>query len=289
MKEMPGRIKERTAFITGCSSGFGLLTAVALAQEGYHVIATMRDLSRRGRLDKHAAEGGVAHMLEVIQMDVTKPGEVNAAVSWAVERCGKIDLLVNNAGFATGGFAEEVELDEWREQFEVNVFGLIAVTRAVLPHMRAQESGTIINISSISGRFGFPGLAPYAASKHAVEGFSESLRLEMLPYGIHVVLIEPGSYRTAIWEKGLQKSASPASSPYAAQQRALTARVEQIASSAPAPDEVVRTIIRAATSPRPALRYPVGRGVRFSLLMKQWLPWRWLESIVIQKMRPPRS
>ncbi|USG64931.1 SDR family oxidoreductase [Brevibacillus ruminantium] len=289
MRDTRKAAAKRVAMLTGCSSGFGLLAAVALAKAGFHVIASMRDPARSGQLDKLAADQGVADTVEVVRMDVTKPDKVSATVDDVVTRHGRIDLLVNNAGFAAGGFAEEVELGEWREQFEVNVFGLIAVTQAVLPHMRSRRSGTIINISSISGRIGFPGLAPYVSSKHAVEGFSESLRMEMLPHGVHVVLIEPGSYRTSIWDKGMEKVVSRPSSPYFAQMKALTVIIHKIASSAPPPDEVVNVIVRAALDPRPSLRYPVGRDVKLSILAKQWLPWRWFEAAVTKRMKPPRS
>ncbi|GED54203.1 SDR family oxidoreductase [Brevibacillus borstelensis] len=280
---------KRIAFLTGSSSGFGLHTSVALAKAGFFVIATMRDISKREELDKLAAQNGVTDCLEVVQMDVTRPDEVIAAVSGVLARHQNIDLLVNNAGFACGGFVEEIGLAAWREQFEVNVFGLICVTQAVLPHMRERQYGTIINISSISGRIGFPGLAAYAASKHAVEGFSESLRLEMLPHGINVVLVEPGSYKTSIWEKGLGNAPSRPASPYSRQMESLTTMVTKIAERAPAPDEVVEVIVRAALAPRPSFRYPVGSGVRLSILAKQWLPWRWFETLVNKRMRPPRS
>ncbi|MEJ8547907.1 SDR family oxidoreductase [Brevibacillus borstelensis] len=289
MIDLAIKTSKRIAFLTGSSSGFGLHTSVALAKAGFFVIATMRDTSRRGELDKLAELNHATDCLEVVQMDVTRPEEVAAAVSGVLARHGQIDLLVNNAGFACGGFAEEIGLSAWREQFEVNLFGLVCVTQAVLPHMRERQSGTIINISSISGRIGFPGLAAYAASKHAVEGFSESLRLELLPHGVHVVLVEPGSYKTGIWEKGLGNAPFRPSSPYSRQMESLTEMVAKIAERAPAPDEVVDVIIRAALAPRPSFRYPVGSGVRLSILAKQWLPWRWFEAIAARRMRPPRS
>ena len=121
-----------------------------------------------------------------------------------MEDFGKVDVLINNAGYAGAGFVEEVSMEEYRKQFETNVFGVLAVTKAFLPLMRKQGQGCIINISSISGKVAFPGLSPYIASKHAIEGWSESLRLEMQPFGVKVVLIEPGSYKTNIWSTGKQ-------------------------------------------------------------------------------------
>jgi NAD(P)-dependent dehydrogenase (short-subunit alcohol dehydrogenase family) len=282
-------ILKRVALITGTSSGFGLGTTIALAQKGCFVIAAMRDLTKRGRLLEAAEQAGVSERIEVVQLDVTVPPMIESLVDEVIDRHGRIDVLINNAGYAAGGFVEELPLEEWRRQFETNVFGLIAVTRAVLPHMRAQRSGTIINVSSISGRIGFPGLAPYSASKHAVEGFSESLRLEMLPHGVHVVLIEPGSYRTSIWEKGLEQTKDLPASPYREQMKRMTALIRQIANKTPEPDEVIDTIVQAATSARPRLRYPVGKGVRFTVVGKQLLPWRWFESLVARYLGSPFS
>ncbi|MDF2679184.1 MAG: short-chain dehydrogenase [Brevibacillus sp.] len=276
--------KRSVALVTGASSGFGMHASSALVKAGFTVIASMRDIKKRGPLDKIAKINIPAEHMEVISLDVTSPQQIEECMTSILERHGRIDLLVNNAGYACGGFTEELSGDDWRKQFDVNVFGLIDVTRAVLPHMREQRRGRIINISSISGRFGFPGLAPYSASKHAVEGFSESLRLELLPFGIYVTLIEPGSYRTSIWEKGLMQASRSSSSPYAVQMQKLLASVEQIIEHAPEPDEVITAIVHAATTPKPRLRYPVGRSVKLTIAAKNLLPWKWIEAIVAKKM-----
>lgn len=276
------------ALVTGASSGFGMHASCALVKAGYQVIASIRDIGNRGALDKMAKVHIATEHMEVMPLDVTDSEQIAATISSIVSRYGRIDLLLNNAGYACGGFVEELSLQEWRKQFDVNVFGLIDVTHAVLPHMRQQQSGRIINLSSISGRFGFPGLAPYTASKHAVEGFSESLRLEMLPFGVDVVLIEPGSYRTSIWEKGIQSSTKEphsSASPYLEQMQKLRAAVSHIMENAPEPDEVVKTIVHAATTQKPRLRYPVGKGVGLTIAAKNLLPWRWIEAIVSKRMR----
>lgn len=272
------------ALVTGASSGFGLHASCALVKSGFTVIASMRDTEKRGPLDKIAKMNMAAMHMEVISLDVTSQKQIDERIADIIDRHGQIDLLVNNAGYACGGFTEQLAAADWRRQFDVNVFGLIDVTRAVLPHMRLRKSGRIVNISSISGRIGLPGLAPYAASKHAVEGFSESLRLELLPFGIHVTLIEPGSYRTAIWEKGLAQAALSADSAYAAQMEKLAAYVGRIMQDAPQPDEVIAAIVHAATTPRPRLRYPVGRGVRLAIAAKNLLPWKWIEALILKKM-----
>ncbi|KZE44612.1 short-chain dehydrogenase [Brevibacillus parabrevis] len=281
--------KRPIALITGSSSGFGMHASVALVKAGFYVIASMRDPQKRGPLDKLANLHIATEHMEVISLDVTNPVQIEQAIADIMDRHGRIDLLLNNAGCAYGGFAEEVSPEQWRSQFAVNVFGLIDATRAVLPCMREQNAGRIINVSSISGRFGFPGLAPYVASKHAVEGFSESLRLELLPFHIHVSLIEPGSYRTAIWEKALQHQQSVTSSAYSGQMKQLRKQVESLMLSAPEPDEVIRAIVRAATTAKPRFRYPVGRGIALMIAAKTLLPWSWIERIVTKKLTPSKN
>lgn len=192
---------------------------------------------------------------------------------------------MNNAGFAVGGFVEEVSMETWRRQMETNFFGLIAVTKAVLPFMRAQRSGLIINVSSVSGLTGFPGYAPYAASKFAVEGFSESLRQEMLSYGVRVVLVEPGSFRTPIWGKGIAGIHSPEGSPYRARLEEVLRYSRRSAETAPDPQEVADLIARITAKRAPRLRYPVGKGSRVLMIGKALIPWKVLEGIISKSLR----
>src|SRR5207253_7946706 len=168
---------ERIALITGCYSGFGLLTTIDLAKAGFRVVATMRDLSRNARFVQAVAEAGVADRVELRRLDITEFDALPAAVTEIVKSHGRIDVLVNNAGYALGGFAEDIQLEELRAQFDTNFFGHVALTRAVLPIMRAQKSGHIIMISSISGLVSNPVTSSYSASKHALEGWTESLRV----------------------------------------------------------------------------------------------------------------
>ncbi|MEO8724622.1 MAG: SDR family NAD(P)-dependent oxidoreductase, partial [Acidobacteriaceae bacterium] len=203
------------AIVTGSSSGLGLLSAVALAQAGYTVAATMRDTLRSDRLMQAAAQAGVAERVALRQCDVTVPQQVDAMVSGVVREFGTIDLLLNNAGFAQAGFAEDLSLDELRSQFETNFFGQVSVTQAVLPVMRKQRSGKILMMSSASGLRAVPMLGAYAASKWALEGWSEALRMECLPLGIHVSLIEPGSHDSDIWTRSSRVAAATFKSPNA--------------------------------------------------------------------------
>lgn len=281
-----GKAADRpVALVTGASSGFGMLASVKLAEQGYQVIATMRGTSRPEALAALAAARGVESRLEVRRVDVTDAASIEAAVAHALGAYGRIDLLVNNAGYAQGGYVEEVTMEQWRAQFETNVFGAIAAAKAVLPHMREQGRGTIINIGSISGRIAFPGYAPYAAAKFAIEGFSESLRLEMKPYGVHVALIEPGAYPTNIWEKGFSSMAGDDASPYRSRLETILRFSRQSASSKADPWEVACLIGRIAADKRPRFRYPIGSGARLLLAAKTLLPWTLLEKLVLRLLR----
>ncbi|WNS45919.1 SDR family oxidoreductase [Paenibacillus sp. MMS20-IR301] len=279
------RDPDRIALITGTSSGFGLLTALTLARRGYKVVATMRDLSRQTGLVQQAEQAGVLERIHLMTLDVTEESSIAAAARKITEQFGRIDVLVNNAGFAVGGFVEEVSMDEWRRQMETNFFGLIAVTKAVLPVMRAQGEGQIINVSSVSGLTGFPGYAPYAASKFAVEGFSESLRQELRSFGIKVVLVEPGSFRTPIWGKGIAGMHTREDSPYQARLDEVLRYSRKSAETAPDPQEVAELIGRITGKSKPRLRYPVGKGSRLLIVAKTLLPWKLLESIVARSLK----
>ena len=178
-------------FITGCSTGFGRELAQLIVARGWRVVATARDPGTLADVVAPAGDRALA-----LALDVTDQHQVKAAVKAATEAFGRIDVLVNNAGYGYQASAEEGEEAAIRAQFDANVFGLFALTRAVLPHMRSQGSGNIINVTSVAGLVGFPGSGYYAASKHAVEGWSDSLSAEVAPLGIHVTCVEPGPFRT---------------------------------------------------------------------------------------------
>lgn len=271
----------RTAIVTGASSGFGLRIAVSLAKEGYHVVAGLRDPGRAGDLVQAADRAGVAERLDIVRLDVTEADAIEAAAAHAIGKYGRIDVLVNNAGYAVGGFIEEVPTAAWRAQMETNFFGLVAMTRAVLPAMREQGGGAIIQIGSVSGLLGFPGYGAYAASKFAVEGFSESLRHEMAPYGIRVALVEPGAYPTPIWDKGFAGIHDSPASPHRQAMLAVLAYSRKAANTSADPQEVADLVVRIAGRRRlPLLRYPVGRGAKLLAFAGKLLPWRVIEAVV---------
>ncbi len=281
------RQTNRIALVTGTSSGFGLLIAVSLARHGYRVVAGMRDPARRSELVQAAERSGVSDRLDIVQLDVTRASEIDAAARHAMDRYGRIDVLVNNAGYAVGGFIDDVPLEAWRAQMETNFIGLVAMTQAVLPHMREQQGGgTIIQIGSVSGRFGFPGYGAYAASKFAVEGFSESLRHEVSPHGIRVALVEPGAYRTPIWGKGFAGIHGKPDSPHRDAMNAVLAYSRKTADASPDPQQVADLVVNLAGRRRLArLRYPIGRGAKPLILAGKLLPWRLIEWFIRYALR----
>lgn len=276
MPEKNGKV----ALVTGSSSGFGLLTAVELAKAGFRVVATMRDLGRRERLDQTAAAAGLGEAIDVRALDVTKFDTIPALVDGVLRDYGRIDVLVNNAGFAVAGFAEDIKLEELRLQFETNFFGAVAMTKAVLPTMRQQRSGHIIQVSSISGLHGSVTVSSYSASKHALEGWSESLRMELNALGIKVVLVEPGAFQTDIWTRGAvmgEQAVKPSSLNIQRSQR-MRERVQKLPKADPI--AVARVIVQVAQNPNPKLRYLVGRDAKIQLALKRLLPWKWHEKVI---------
>ena len=276
---------DKIGVITGCSSGFGLLTSIELAKAGFQVVATMRNLGRRGDLDQAAKGAGVEREIDVRALDVTAFDAMPEFVEGVVRDYGRIDVLVNNAGFAVGGFAEDVSLDELRLQFETNFFGAVAMTKAVLPTMRKQRAGHIIQMSSIGGLQGAISVSSYSASKHALEGWSESLRLEVNALGIKVVLVEPGAFDTGVWTRGavMGTEATKQSSPNFQRSLRMRSVIEKIPKADPI--EVARAIAAIAQDPSPKLRYLVGRDARIQLAMKRLLPWKWNEKIIANYLK----
>ena len=272
--------------LTGASSGFGLLAAVEMARRGHTVVATMRDLSRRGRLDEAAAAAGVAGRLDFRRLDVTEFDSIPAIVSEIVRDHGRIDVLVNNAGFAVAGFAEDLKLEEIRLQFETNYFGHVAMTKAVIPVMRAQRSGHIIMISSISGRAASPVTSSYAASKFALEGWSEALRIELRSLGIRVVLVEPGAFQTDIWERNarLGEFALSPESPNHERGKRFTEVIRTRVHKREA-QPVAELIARIAEDPNPKLRYRIGPDAHITFWLRALLPWKAYERMVEKMTR----
>lgn len=285
-KESERPMNKKIAVITGASSGFGLLTTLELAKKDYLVIATMRNLEKQGNLLSQATQLNLLQNIKIQQLDVTDQNSLHNFQLFLKE-INKVNLLINNAGYANGGFVEETPVEEYRKQFETNLFGAISITQLVLPYMREQQSGKIINISDISGQVAFPGLSPYVSSKYALEGWSESLRLEVKPFGIDVALIEPGSYNTNIWEVGKQLATnqSDTSSPYKEYMDKIQKHINSGSDTFGNPIDVANKIVEIAESKRTNLRYPIGKGVKFMIFAKKILPWRLWEYLVLRSFK----
>ncbi|PLS17317.1 short-chain dehydrogenase [Bacillus sp. M6-12] len=279
-------MKKEIAIVTGSSSGFGLLISLELAKRGFQVIATMRSRERAFELLEKAEVFGVRKNLEIHQLDVVSEESLDKFRVF-LDNLGRVDVVVNNAGYAGAGFAEEIPIEEYRRQFDTNVFGLMAVTQAVLPYMRTQRKGKIINISSISGKIGFPGLSPYVASKHAVEGWSECLRLEVKPFGIEVALVEPGSYRTNIWSSGKQVTGKSlqADSPYYDYMKKIEGHLQKNEPQYGDPQDVANKVADLAEQKGVPLRHPIGKGVKMRIFFKNILPWNMWEKLVEKGMK----
>lgn len=251
-----GSATARTVLVTGCSSGFGLRTAVTLAERGWHVFASMRDLERRTALERAAAD--VDGRLDVVQLDVCDPASVKAAVAAILENTqGRLDAVVHNAGVGAAGFFEDVSDAQFRKVIETNFFGAVGLTREVLPAMRSQGGGRIVVISSVAAFLPQPAMTAYAASKWAVEAWAESLAMEVGQFGIDVVLVEPGTYKTNIWTAG--EVVQQPSSPYAGVLEAMEPRVRRMVDRfGRDPQEVADKVARLLSARRSRFRNPVG-------------------------------
>lgn len=251
-------IKNKVALVTGSSSGMGFATAIMLARAGIHTYASMRNLKKSKTITELASTENLA--LQVVQLDVIDKKSVKEAITKIVTEKERIDVLVNNAGYGLFGSLEDISIEELKAQFETNFFGVIRVTQLVLPIMRKQKSGTIVNVSSVGGRIGLPVLSAYHSTKFALEGLSESMSYELEPFGIRVVIIEPGVIRTNIMNSSIiAKKAQDPKSPYFS----LIQKVENnfklmMENESSPPEEVAKVILGVVTSENPQLRYTVG-------------------------------
>ncbi|QKO23601.1 oxidoreductase [Rhodoferax sp. BAB1] len=250
-------MKSRIALVTGASSGIGLATAERLAQAGYTVYGT----SRRG------GEASSGRPFEMLPLDVTRDASVDAAVQQLLQREGRIDLLVNNAGFGVApAGAEESSIEQARTLFDTNFFGIVRMTRAVVPQMRQQGAGRIINIGSVLGFLPMPYMALYSATKHAVAGYSESLDHELRTQGIRVSVVEP-AYINTPFDANLMQPDAPLDV-YRDIRAGVEKRVKQILVGADGPEVVAEMVLQAATAAHPKMRYAPGQAQRLRLLRR---------------------
>ena len=259
-------MSNRTVLITGCSSGIGRATAHAFLDEEWRVYATARNPADVQQL----GEAGC----DIATLDLTEPDDVERVVGRVIEEEGRIDALVNNAGYGQHGPLEDIEQDLFERQFDVNVFGPHRLVREVLPHMRAREDGTIVNVSSVAGRLAAPGMGAYSASKHAVEGYSDALRLEVEPFGVDVSVVQPGPVETSFRDRvddeiGRLGRTEAYGDIYEFQEDASLFGADSPVAVAPA--AVAEAIVEASVSPDPEPRYVVGVVAQL-LLYASYLP-----------------
>jgi len=269
-------MQSKTALVTGASSGIGEATAERLAKAGYQVYGTSRRGAPAGSVNQRA--------FEMLTLDVTSDESVEAAVQEVIRRAGRIDLLVNNAGFGVApGGAEESSLDQARAIFDTNFFGVVRMTRAVLPHMRRQGSGRILNIGSVLGFLPMPYGALYAATKHAIEGYSESLDHELRTRGIRVSVIEPAYTKTPFDANFLQPDAKLDT--YREAREAVDRRVKEVMETADRPGVVAEVVLKAALAEHPKLRYTAGAAAGRLRFLRRFAPTGMLDAGIRKDLR----
>ena len=256
----------KTWLITGASSGFGHAFATYALAQGHNVVATARSVSRLETFVAQAPDRVLAQKL-----DVERPGDAQAAVDATLARFGRIDVLINNTGYGIVGAVEETSEQELRAVMETNFFGAIAVTRAALPVLRAQRFGAIVNISSLGGQLSFPGFGPYSASKFALEGYSETLAMEVRAFNVHVTLVEPGDFRTGFTVKRRHVSLDAMDADYREPFEETITAVAQSEMDAPEPHRVAELVASILDDPAPKIRYPIGSPHRIAYVTRDLL------------------
>ena len=258
---------DKIALVTGSSSGIGFETSLALARNGFHTFATMRDLSKDEEIKQIIKKEDLS--IEILELDVDSEESVNQAIKIIFEKKGRIDVLVNNAGYGMWGTVEDVSIDEFKEQFETNFFSIIRLIQKVAPIMRKQGSGNIVNISSVAGRIGFPVSPAYISSKFALEGLSESLRFELMPFGINVIIIEPGVIKTNFFDSMKMSEKSQQNSTYKEITDKVISGVKMMAEMGTHPKEVANVIIKTLGEEKPLPRYVIGNDAMMFLEAKK--------------------
>ena len=258
---------EKVAVVTGTSSGIGFETALALAREGYYTYATMRDIAKSNKIKELGQKENLK--IDVLELDVDDENSVKTAIQKIIDQKQRIDVLVNNAGWGLWGCVEDVSIDEFKAQFDTNFFSIIRLIQEVGPTMRKQGSGTIVNISSVVGRIGFPASPAYISSKFALEGLSESLRFELAPFGVNVVIIEPGVIKTNFMKNMKMAEKSESDTVYRDITVKVVSGVKMMSEMGTHPKEVADTIVKAVKDEKPLPRYIVGNDASMFLEAKK--------------------
>lgn len=279
--------KQTTVLVTGGTDGLGRATALLFASEGYRVFAAGRNAEKRTALEQLAKERKLP--LETLELDVTSDESADRAIAEIERRAGPVEVLVNNAGVAIAAVMEEITLEDLRKQFETNVFSMVRMSQRVLPGMRARRRGCIVNMSSIAGRTSNPLMGPYSGSKHAVEGISDAMRMELAPFGIRVVMMEPGFIPTNIGQASAEMSSrytgNAAASPYAPIYLGFLQIWRKIMANAKStPEDCARVILGAVRSKSPRARYLVTREAKMTAAMRWLLTDRQLDRLTMKMM-----
>lgn len=256
---------KKTVLITGASSGIGKATAIYFQQKGWNVAATMRKPENEKVLNTLPG-------IKLFALDVTSESSIQNAIQQTISAFGQIDVLVNNAGYGAVGAFEASTPDQVKRQFDTNVFGLMNVTQAILPHFRSKKSGTIINISSMGGRITFPLYSIYHGTKWAVEGFSEALQFELRQFNIKVKLVEPGAIKTDFYDRSQDFMTKEGLSAYDDYVKVAQKNMQKAGANAPGPEVVAKKIFAAANDSSYKLRYPVGSSGPLLLFLRWLLP-----------------
>ena len=260
-------VMDKVALVTGSSSGIGFETSLALARNGYHTFATMRNLGKDEKIKQIIEKEDLS--IEILELDVDSEESVNRAIKTISEKKGRIDVLVNNAGYGMWGTVEDVSIDEFKKQFETNFFSIIRLIQKVAPIMRKQNSGNIVNISSVAGRIGFPVSPAYISSKFALEGLSESLRFELMPFGINVIIIEPRVIKTNFFDSMKLSEKSQQDSTYKEITDKVISGVKMMAEMGTHPKEVADVVIKTLGEEKPLPRYVIGNDAMMFLEAKK--------------------
>ena len=258
---------EKVAVVTGTSSGIGFETSLALAREGYFTYATMRDTTKSDKIKEITQKENLK--INILELDVDDEKSVKSAIAQILDQKQRIDVLVNNAGWGLWGCVEDVSVDEFKEQFETNFFSIIRLIQEVAPTMRKQSSGTIVNVSSVVGRIGFPASPAYISSKFALEGLSESMRFEFAPFGVDVIIIEPGVIKTNFMKNMKMAKKSELDTVYKDITTKVVSGVKMMVEMGTPPKEVANTIVKAIKDKKPLPRYVVGNDALMFLEAKK--------------------
>ena len=277
--------RQKVAIVTGSSSGIGYATSLMLARNGFYTYASARNIDKSANLQLIADAERLP--LKLIKLDVTDDSSVNDAVEKIVSEKGRINVLVNNAGYALFGAFEDLSIDEMKAQFETNFFGVIRVTQHVLPIMRTKYNGdgVIVNVSSVNGHVAFPVISAYVATKFALEGLSESIAYELEPFRIKVILIEPGAIGSSFMKGSvLPKRVLDPESPYSEFVQKVRVKISSDHENATQPEEVAKTIVQAISSENPEFRYVVGSDAVNLLEARKNMPYSEFQKMIIQNI-----